>query len=209
MSKVLLIDNFDSFVYNIARYVCQLGFQCEVFRNNELAIEDIIQYDPSHIIISPGPCTPDEAGISLSIVKELYQKFPILGICLGHQVIGQVFNAKILRALRPMHGRASLISHNQSGLFQGIENPIEVGRYHSLIVNENNLSKSMNVDARSAEGEVMAISHQCYPLYGVQFHPESVLTKCGYKLLINFLNSKQDDIPELIYEARERFEEQL
>lgn len=190
MSKVLLIDNYDSFVHNVGRYIGQLGFQRDVFRNDALTIQDIIDYNPSHIIISPGPCTPNEAGISLSLIKELYKIFPILGICLGHQAIGQVFNGKVERAKKPMHGRASFITHSCTGLFAGIPSPVQIGRYHSLIVNEKQLSQEIRVTARSQEGEVMALSHCYYPVHGVQFHPESVLTDCGYDILKNFLQIK-------------------
>jgi para-aminobenzoate synthetase component II len=188
-TKILIIDNYDSFVYNIARYIIQLGGDCDVVRNDAITLDEIKDYDPTHIIISPGPCTPDKAGIILSLIKAVYRAIPILGICLGHQAIGQAFGGKIMRAIKPMHGEASLITHNEKGLFKGIENPVYIGRYHSLIVDETDLMTECCVVARSEEGEVMALAHQDYPIYGVQFHPESVLTTSGYQLFSNFILS--------------------
>lgn len=187
MKSVLLIDNYDSFAYNVSRYIKQLGYNCSVVRNDKITISDIIVLDPHHIVISPGPCTPNEAGISLDLVKHLHKRYPILGICLGHQVIGQVFGGTIERAKIPMHGRASIITHKNSRIFRNIKNPLKVGRYHSLIVNTEKLSNEIGVTAVTDEQEVMAIEHKDLPLYGVQFHPESLLTECGYEILNNFL----------------------
>jgi len=192
MTRVLLIDNYDSFVYNIARHVKQLGAEYEVVRNDAASIKDIVVFNPSHIILSPGPCAPDEAGLSLALVEDLYRDYPLLGICLGHQVIGQAFGGEIRRAINPMHGMSSPIFHMGEGLFRKVHSPVTVGRYHSLIVDESCLTNDILVTARSQEGEVMAISHKYYPVYGVQFHPESVLTECGYVLLNNFINSNKN-----------------
>lgn len=187
---VLVIDNFDSFVYNLMRYINELGFKTQVKRNNAVTIVEIVKNPPSHILISPGPCTPNEAGISLDIIRYFAGKIPILGVCLGHQAIAQVFGGKVVRAKYPMHGKASMIRHHEKNLFANIENPLQVARYHSLIVDEEHLPKSLMIDARCERGEIMAISHQEYAVYGVQFHPESVLTRKGYEILNNFLQIK-------------------
>lgn len=185
---ILIIDNYDSFVYNLARYVMELGFKCLVKRNDEITLAEITRLNPSHIIISPGPCTPNEAGICLEIIPHFGTTIPILGVCLGHQAIGQAFGATISRAKFPMHGKSSQIDHDEKNIFKGLNNPLTVGRYHSLIVSEENLPKELIVTARCKNGEVMGISHQTFPIYGVQFHPESVLTNQGYDLLRNFLS---------------------
>ena len=186
---ILLIDNYDSFVYNLARYVKELNHDYLVLRNDAVTMDEIeTQIQPSHIIISPGPCTPNEAGISLPIVQKLYQQIPILGVCLGHQAIGQAFGGLVCNAQKPMHGMSSLITHNHGGLFSGLENPLPVGRYHSLIVAHENFPDSLQINATSAEGEIMALQHKTLPIYGVQFHPESILTPCGHTLIKRFLN---------------------
>lgn len=187
---ILLIDNYDSFVYNLARYVGELGHERMVKRNNAITLNEIALLQPSHIIISPGPCAPDQAGISLDIIRHFSAKIPILGVCLGHQAIGQAFGANISRAKFPMHGKSSIIQHDEKGLFLGLENPLSVARYHSLIVNEENLPKELIITARCPAGEIMALAHREFPVFGVQFHPESVLTNCGYELLKNFLAIK-------------------
>ncbi len=184
---ILLIDNYDSFVYNLARYVNELGFETRVVRNSAISLEEIKALSPSHLIISPGPCTPNEAGISLAAIQEFAETLPILGVCLGHQALGQAFGAKVIRAKRPMHGKASLIEHVQKGVFVGIENPLPVARYHSLIVSEENFPGDLEITARCERGEIMALQHRQYPLVGLQFHPESILTSSGYALLKNFL----------------------
>lgn len=184
---ILLIDNYDSFVYNLARYVNELGFSCVVKRNDAISLAAISEMNPSHIIISPGPCTPNEAGISMDLIRAFAGIFPILGVCLGHQAIGQVYGATVSRARRPMHGKSSLITHAQKELFRGLENPLRVGRYHSLIVEAENFPEDLEITARCEMGEVMAIKHKKFPVMGVQFHPESVLTESGYALLNNFL----------------------
>lgn len=184
---ILLIDNFDSFVFNLARYANELGFVTEVKRNNAINLPEITALNPSHIIISPGPCTPDEAGISLDVVRHFAATIPILGVCLGHQVIGQVYGAHVTQATRPMHGKSSRITHDEKKIFHGLENPLVVGRYHSLIVSEESFPAELQVTARCERGEVMALMHRMYSVFGVQFHPESVLTRQGYELLKNFL----------------------
>jgi anthranilate synthase/aminodeoxychorismate synthase-like glutamine amidotransferase len=191
---ILLIDNYDSFVYNLARYVGELGFSRCVYRNNEITIEEIERLSPSHIILSPGPCAPNQAGISLDVVRKFSGIIPILGVCLGHQAIGQVYGGLITKAKRPMHGKSSLINHNKHELFRGLPELLTVGRYHSLIVDEQDLSREMEVIARSEEGEVMAIAHKKHLIFGVQFHPESVMTEYGHDLLRNFLSMKYADL---------------
>ena len=185
---VLLIDNYDSFVYNLARYVGELGYERIVKRNDAVTLTEINELNPSHIIISPGPCTPNEAGISVIIVQHFGSRIPVLGVCLGHQAIGQAYGGKIVRALRPMHGKTSLITHDQTGLFEGIDNPIRATRYHSLVVSDRELPDDIIITARSDENEIMALRHSCHPVFGLQFHPESVLTTSGYDLLSNFLS---------------------
>ncbi|EKD54804.1 MAG: hypothetical protein ACD_60C00043G0005 [uncultured bacterium] len=184
---ILLIDNYDSFVYNLARYIGELGFVRHVVRNDSMTVNEIKMRNPSHIIISPGPSTPDQAGISLQVIKELGAIIPILGVCLGHQAIGQAYGGKVLRAKRPMHGKSSYVTHNEKEFFYGVENPLRVGRYHSLIVSDEDLPEVLCVTARCEAGEIMALRHREYPVFGVQFHPESVLTEQGHLLLKNFL----------------------
>lgn len=184
---ILVIDNYDSFVYNLARYVNELGFATQIVRNDSITLTKIAALKPSHIIISPGPCTPNQAGVSLAIVTQFAQSIPILGVCLGHQAIAQAYGANIIRAKKPWHGKSALIQHQQTGLFHNIKNPLTVGRYHSLIVSEENFPQELVISARSLEHEIMALHHKKYPCFGVQFHPESVLTEDGYLLLNNFL----------------------
>jgi para-aminobenzoate synthetase component 2 len=183
---ILLIDNYDSFVYNLARYVGELGYDYLVKRNDAVSLQDIASLSPTHIIISPGPCTPNEAGITLDVIQYFAEKIPILGVCLGHQAIGQAFGGEVVRAKKPMHGRSSLIKHNDKEIFSGMPNPLKVARYHSLVVNSKNFPSCLNVSATSDDGEIMAIKHSLYPIVGVQFHPESVLTEYGHQLLSNF-----------------------
>lgn len=185
---ILLIDNYDSFVYNLARYVSELGVETLVKRNDEIGLHEIKQLKPSHIIISPGPCAPDQAGVSMDVIQTFGATKPILGVCLGHQAIGQIYGGIVGRAKNPMHGKASLIQHDKKNLFHGLENPLTVARYHSLIVNEENFPEQLRVTARCDRGEIMAIQHCEYPVYGVQFHPESVLTQSGHRLLKNFIS---------------------
>ncbi|MDA9391292.1 aminodeoxychorismate/anthranilate synthase component II [Bradyrhizobium ottawaense] len=185
---ILIIDNYDSFVFNIARYFRALGEETQVVRNDAMSFTDLLALQARAIVISPGPCTPMEAGISTAVVRELSGRVPILGICLGHQCIGSVFGGRVVRARCPMHGRASHITHDGRGLFKQLPSPLSVGRYHSLAVElEESDAQHLVVTARSNEGEIMALAHRHQPTYGLQFHPESVLTQQGHVLLMNFL----------------------
>lgn len=186
---ILVIDNYDSFVYNLARYLRELGQEVTVVRNDAVTVEEVRALRPSHVVLSPGPQTPNEAGICLDLVRALAGAVPILGVCLGHQVIGQAFGGRIVRARRPMHGKASAIRHTGRGLFAGLPNPLQAGRYHSLVVAPEGLPPELEVIAWSEEGEIMALQHRRWPVYGVQFHPESVLTPQGHDLLRNFLQA--------------------
>ncbi|HUL03516.1 MAG TPA: aminodeoxychorismate/anthranilate synthase component II [Gemmatimonadales bacterium] len=184
---ILLIDNYDSFVFNLARYVRELGDECVVHRHDAITLDDIAAWQPSHIIISPGPCTPSEAGISVDVVRRFGPTTPILGVCLGHQCIGAAYGAGIVRARRPMHGKASCIEHDGRGLFAGLPNPFRAGRYHSLVIGRADLPPQLHVTAIAEDGEIMAVAHARDPVVGVQFHPESVLTEHGYRMLDTFL----------------------
>ena len=185
---ILLIDNYDSFVYNLARYVRELGETPLVRRNDALTVDDVGGLEPSHIILSPGPCSPVEAGISTAIVRRWGGTIPILGVCLGHQCIGAAYGAAIVRAGRPMHGKASRIRHDARGIFSGFENPFFAARYHSLVIAPASLPPELVVRATAEDGEIMAVQHVRHPVLGVQFHPESVLTEQGYRLLDRFLH---------------------
>lgn len=182
---ILLIDNYDSFVHNLARYVGELGRDRRVVRNDAITIDEISAAEPQAIIISPGPCTPNEAGISIDVVRRLGARAPILGVCLGHQCVGQVYGGEVKRAQRPVHGSTSLIHHNGESLFEGLPNPLQAARYHSLIVELPDDSE-LDVTATSENGEIMAVAHRRHPVFGVQFHPESVLTEHGHAQLANF-----------------------
>ena len=188
---ILLIDNYDSFTYNLVHYlgeVLQSKDEVRVFRNDALSVTEIKRLRPSHIVISPGPCTPNEAGISLELVRELSGSFPILGVCLGHQSIGQAFGGLVVRAPHPMHGKTSLVSHNGLGVFRNLANPFSATRYHSLIVEEQSLPAALEVTARSEDGLIMGLVHREHSgTIGVQFHPESIMTAVGHDLLRNFI----------------------
>ena len=184
---ILLIDNYDSFVHNLARYFRRLGQETRVVRNTQIDAAGAMNLRPRAIVLSPGPCTPTEAGSSLQIVRELSGQIPILGVCLGHQTIGAAFGAVVVRAPEPVHGRTSQIRHNERGIFQGLANPLIVGRYHSLVVDPRTLPDDLEVTAATDDGVVMALAHRSWPVVGVQFHPESILTQGGYELLANFL----------------------
>lgn len=190
---ILLIDNYDSFVYNLARYIGELGYDYQVHRNDKITLSKIQRLNPTHIIISPGPCSPNEAGISVKLIKKYGEQIPILGVCLGHQAIGQAYGAIVVRAKNPTHGRYSYITHDGSGIFNGLNNPLKVARYHSLAVSDVNLPKHLQITAQSDDGEIMAIKHLQYHVYGVQFHPESILTSQGKNLLYNFLTCSTND----------------
>jgi anthranilate synthase/aminodeoxychorismate synthase-like glutamine amidotransferase len=185
---ILLIDNYDSFVYNLARYVRELGETPLVKRHDAITIDEIFKLAPSHIIISPGPCAPKEAGISNDVVRQVGPTIPILGVCLGHQCIGEAYGGQILRAGAPMHGKTSRIHHYGTGLFEGLPNPFTATRYHSLVIAPSSLPEELRVTATSEDGEIMGVQHVEYPVHGVQFHPESVLTEHGYRLLDHFLH---------------------
>jgi anthranilate synthase/aminodeoxychorismate synthase-like glutamine amidotransferase len=193
---ILLIDNYDSFTYNLVQRLGEIdpSLELEVHRNDQITLDEIAARDPSHLIISPGPCTPDEAGISVPCIKRFAGKMPLLGVCLGHQSMGQAYGAKIVRAGRLMHGKTDRIHHDNRGLFEGLPNPFEATRYHSLVIQPDTLSPEFEVSAWSnaPDGtlEIMGIRHKKLPLYGVQFHPESFLTACGTTLLERFLATK-------------------
>ncbi len=193
---IILIDNYDSFTYNLVQRLGEIdpSLDLKVFRNDQVSTDEIARMAPSHVIISPGPCTPNEAGISVECVRTFAGKVPLLGVCLGHQSIGQAFGAKIVRCGRLMHGKTDQIYHNQTGLFAGLPNPFIATRYHSLVIQPDTLPNTFDVcawsDAPTGEREIMAIAHRNYPLFGVQFHPESFLTDCGTEILRRFLEVK-------------------
>jgi anthranilate synthase/aminodeoxychorismate synthase-like glutamine amidotransferase len=184
---LLIIDNYDSFTYNLVQYFGELGAEPVVKRNDEISIAEIEALKPEAIVISPGPCTPKEAGISNDVIREIGPKLPVLGVCLGHQCIGYVYGADVVRAGRLMHGKTSPILHDDEGLFVGLPSPFDATRYHSLIIDPPTVPDSLIVNARTAEGEIMGVRHREYPIHGVQFHPESILTRHGKELLKNFL----------------------
>ena len=184
---LLVIDNYDSFTYNLVQYFGELGAELLVRRNDEITLEEIAALKPERICISPGPCTPKEAGISCEVVREFGPRLPLLGVCLGHQSIGYVFGGEVVRAGRLMHGKTSPILHNGQGIFAGLPSPFEATRYHSLLVKRETFPGVLEITAETAEGEIMGLRHREYPIHGVQFHPESILTKEGKTLLNNFL----------------------
>ena len=189
---ILMIDNYDSFTYNVVQYLAELNADVQVYRNDEITIADIEQMAPEKIVISPGPCTPNEAGISVEVIKHFASRIPILGICLGHQSIGQAYGAEIIRAKQVMHGKTSLIYHNNTGVFRGLSNPFEATRYHSLVIDQASLPDCLELVAwtQNSEGsvdEIMGVCHKQLRVEGVQFHPESILTQQGHDLLNNFL----------------------
>jgi len=184
---LLMIDNYDSFTYNLVQYFGELGQDLKVYRNNKITIAEIEAMHPDRIVISPGPCTPKEAGISIEVIKHFTGRIPILGVCLGHQSIGQVYGGEVVRADRLMHGKTSPIHHSGKSIFTGMPSPFEATRYHSLIVKRETLPDCLEITAWTAEGEIMGLMHQHHPVHGVQFHPESILTRDGKRLLENFL----------------------
>jgi anthranilate synthase/aminodeoxychorismate synthase-like glutamine amidotransferase len=194
---ILLLDNYDSFVYNLARYVAELGEAPVVHRNDQLALDQIEALGPSHIIISPGPCTPKEAGISVETIRRFGSRIPILGVCLGHQAIGAAYGGEIVRAARPMHGKTSRIHHGGISVFTGLPSPFTATRYHSLVIAPESVPDSLEVIATAEDGEIMAVRHREHPVVGVQFHPESVLTEYGYRMLDWFLTGgRTPNIPD-------------
>lgn len=184
---LLMIDNYDSFVYNLVQYLGELGEDPRVYRNDRITVDEAKELNPDRIVISPGPCTPREAGVSREIIATFAGKVPILGVCLGHQCVGEVFGGEVVRAERLMHGKTSMIRHDGKGVFAGLPNPFEATRYHSLIVKRDTLPACLEITAETAEGEIMGLRHRTHPVFGVQFHPESILTREGMHLLENFL----------------------
>jgi anthranilate synthase component 2 len=186
-----MIDNYDSFTYNLVQYLAEIGQEVEVVRNDKISIEEINKLNPQYIVISPGPCTPNEAGISLELIEAFKGKIPILGVCLGHQSIGQAFGGKIVHAQTIMHGKTSKISHNNKGIFTGIKNPFIATRYHSLVIEKQTLPNCFDITAWTDDNEIMGIKHKELAIEGVQFHPESILSEHGHDLLKNFLDQNE------------------
>jgi anthranilate synthase/aminodeoxychorismate synthase-like glutamine amidotransferase len=185
---LIIIDNYDSFTYNLYQYLGELGANMRVFRNDKITVEEIAEMNPEKLLVSPGPCTPNEAGISCEAIKYFAGKIPVFGVCLGHQSIGQVFGGKVIRARRLMHGKTSPVHHDNKGVFAGLPNPFDATRYHSLIIEKETLPDCFEITAHADEDEIMGIRHKELPVFGVQFHPESILTTHGKKLLKNFLD---------------------
>ena len=185
--RIVMIDNYDSFTYNLVQYLGEMGQELIVRRNDRVTLEEVKRLKPDRIVISPGPGSPKDAGVSNEVIRELGPKVPVLGVCLGHQCIGAVFGGKVERNWRLMHGKTSPIRHDGKGIFKGLPNPFEATRYHSLVVREKGFPSVLRVTARTKEGEIMGLQHRRYPVYGVQFHPESILTLAGKQLLKNFL----------------------
>jgi len=184
---ILVIDNYDSFTYNLVQYLGELGEEIVVRRNDEIDLDGIAAMKPDHILISPGPCTPNEAGVSLAVIDRFKGEIPIMGVCLGHQAIGQAFGGDVVRAERLMHGKTSPIEHDGRTIFEGVPSPFTATRYHSLIVKRETLPEELEISATTADGEIMALRHKTYPIEGVQFHPESIITEHGLTLLRNFI----------------------
>jgi anthranilate synthase/aminodeoxychorismate synthase-like glutamine amidotransferase len=184
---LLLLDNYDSFTYNLYQYLSELGASVEVRRNDRVTLAEIEELQPEHIVISPGPCTPNEAGLSCQVIERFGPQIPLLGVCLGHQAIGQVYGGRVIRAPEPMHGKTSLIYHREQGVLHALPSPFEANRYHSLIVERESLPPELEITAETADGLVMGLRHRVYPVEGVQFHPESIMTPAGKDLLRNFL----------------------
>ncbi len=186
---ILMIDNYDSFTYNLVQYLGELGADVQVYRNDALTLEQIAAWKPERIVISPGPCTPSEAGICVPLVKRFAGEIPILGVCLGHQAIGQAFGGRIVRAARVMHGKLSKVTHRGDGVFHGLQSPLTATRYHSLVIERASVPSCLEVTAESDDGEIMGVRHRELAVEGVQFHPEAILTQQGHELLANFLRS--------------------
>lgn len=186
---LLMIDNYDSFTFNIVQYLGQMGEDVRVYRNDKITLDEIRKLKPEAIFLSPGPCSPKEAGITVAVIREFYKTLPLMGICLGHQSIGYAFGGDIVRADRIMHGKVSPVHHDGKTLFTGLPNPFTAGRYHSLVVKPETLPSCLEVSAKTAEGEIMGMRHKEYPVEGIQFHPESVLTPQGKRILRNFLKT--------------------
>jgi len=187
---LLMIDNYDSFTYNLVQYLGELGADVQVYRNDALTLEQIAAWRPERIVLSPGPCTPSEAGICVPLIQRFAGEVPILGVCLGHQAIGQAFGGRIIRAQRVMHGKLSEVTHDRAGVFSGLQSPLTATRYHSLVIERTSLPACLQVTAESEDGEIMGVRHREAALEGVQFHPEAILTEQGHELLANFLKLK-------------------
>lgn len=190
---ICVIDNYDSFVYNLVQYAGRLGYCCQVFRHDAITVDEIDEMAPDNVIISPGPGNPEQAGISVELIRCLGDRIPIFGVCLGHQCIGRAYGARIVHALRPMHGKSSEIRHDGRGVFADLPDPIQVIRYHSLVIDESSLPDELEVTARTAEGEVMGIRHREFPVEGVQFHPESLFTEHGLSMVASALRGAPSD----------------
>lgn len=190
---ILMIDNYDSFTYNLVQYLERLNAEVVVKRNDKVTIDEIALMEPAMIVLSPGPCTPDESGICLEVVNAFKGRIPILGICLGHQIIGQAFGCRVVKAKEPVHGKVHPITHNNSGVFKGLNNPLNVTRYHSLVVENEALPDFFEITAQTKEGEIMGLRHKRYQIEGVQFHPEAILTEMGMELLDNFFQSAKEN----------------
>lgn len=193
---LLMIDNYDSFTYNLVQYFSELGEEVVVFRNDEITLDRIAQLKPAYIVISPGPCTPNEAGISISVIDSYRGDIPVLGVCLGHQSIGQTFGGRIIHAAQLMHGKTSPVYHNSTGVFSGLPNPFIATRYHSLVIERSTLPDCLEITAWTEDGEIMGIRHKTLAVEGVQFHPESILSEYGHLLLKNFLEQHQTAITQ-------------
>lgn len=191
---ILMIDNYDSFVYNLVQYIGELREEIVVRRNKEITLEEIETLNPEIIVLSPGPCSPTEAGICIDVVNHFKGKKPILGICLGHQTIGHVFGAKVVKALEPVHGKVHSIKHNDKGVFKDLNNPLNVTRYHSLVVDKENLPHDLEITALTNEGEIMGLRHKNYLIEGVQFHPEAILSEQGHEILRNFIKEARERV---------------
>lgn len=188
---LLMIDNYDSFTYNLVQYFSELGEKVVVYRNDEITLEKIAQLNPGRIVISPGPCTPNEAGVSLAVINQFSQKIPVLGVCLGHQSIGQAFGGRVVHAKQLMHGKTSPIFHHNTGVFRGLPSPFTATRYHSLVVERSTLPDCLEITAWTEDGEIMGIRHKTLAIEGIQFHPESILSEHGHQMLENFLTRQQ------------------
>lgn len=186
---ILVIDNYDSFVYNLVHYVEDFGVATEVRRNDALNVEDMLKRKPKAVILSPGPCTPNEAGVCLEFLARAPEDLPILGVCLGHQAMGQAFGGEVVQAREIMHGKVSDVTHRNGGLFRGLPSPFKATRYHSLAVKRDTFPEALNIDAETADGEVMGLSHKTRPVFGVQFHPESIASEHGHAIIANFLDA--------------------
>jgi anthranilate synthase component 2 len=184
---LLMIDNYDSFTYNLVQYLGELGENVRVYRNDQITVEQVAEQHPAHIVISPGPCTPNEAGVTVDTVKRLGGQIPILGVCLGHQGVGQAYGGKIVHAKKIMHGKTSMIHHTGEGVFKSLPSPFEATRYHSLVIERESLPECLEITAWTDDGEIMGVRHKEFAVEGVQFHPESILTEHGHKLMSNFL----------------------